>query len=411
MSDPRTPGGSATEPLLTRRQVRLLGYAVLAGGLLWVLYRCRSVFPVFLLGFLLAYIFDPVLDWLQTRGSTRPRATLVVFGVLTIVALAAAAVLVPIIVSQVHSLVADYGAYKATLGDLASRVESWAARFDPSGQTLGTVREGWTRLGAYAVKLAPRVGGWVAGSVSSLFLLLVLPLITYYFMQEIDPLRARIRLLLPADYADGIVEISGEINRMLGRYIRGQATVCLLVGASTTAVLLIQTAAFGMRYALLLGLLAGVTCVVPFLGANVSALVAGVVGYVTAENPWLCAGLAVGSVVGVNQLFDNVITPRIVGKSIGLHPLTVMFALMAGGALSGILGMIIAVPAAASIKALLVHVFPQLQEGRPPKQTEGDARRAGGREATPKRRSEPGRRASARRSARGRPDKSAPGDH
>ncbi|PIY42947.1 MAG: hypothetical protein COZ06_23975 [Armatimonadetes bacterium CG_4_10_14_3_um_filter_66_18] len=398
MSNQRTQDGPAAEPLLTRRQVRLLGYAVLAGGLLWALYRCRSVFPVFLLGFLLAYIFDPVLDWLQTKGSSRSRATLLVFGVLTVLGLAAAAVLVPIIVSQVQSLVTDYGAYKATLGELASRVEGWAGRFDPSGQTLDAVREAWTKLGTYAVKLAPRVGAWIAGSVSSLFLLLVLPLITYYFMQEIDPLRARIRRLLPADYAAEIVKISGEINQMLGRYIRGQATVCLLVGASTTAVLLIQTAAFGMRYALLCGLLAGATSVVPFLGASISASVAGLIGYVTTGNSWLCAGLALGSVVGVNQLFDNVITPRIVGKSIGLHPLTVMFALMAGGALSGILGMIIAVPAAASLKALLVHVFPQLQEGRLTEKPERNTRDTGARKAPPKRR--PGQKA-----ARGRPDK------
>ncbi|MFQ5810985.1 MAG: AI-2E family transporter, partial [Armatimonadota bacterium] len=119
---------------------------------------------------------------------------------------------------------------------------------------------------------------------------------------------------------------------------------------------------FGMEYALVIGLVTGLTYAVPYIGATLAAVAAGVFGYATADHhALLCGGLAVGLQVVINQVFDNVIMPRIVGHKVGMHPLLVIFALMAGFELWGILGMIVAVPLAASIKIAAQHAYPALR--------------------------------------------------
>jgi len=344
-----------------RRLLRLVGYGLLAFFFLWVAWRVREILPLFLLAVFIAYLFDPMLDRLQKRGWSRRMAVWFVYLLFFLLFIVAAVFVVPTTIRQIQNAIHSIPTYQEQLMDLVATAEDFLDRYEVPPQILEALDRGKEKLGELATYLAERVTRWIGGTISSLMLLLLLPILTFYFMNEFDPIRLKLLALVPAEYQDDVVQMSREVNEMLARYVRGQAIVSLLVATVTFAVLSIYSLIFGMKYALTLSVLAGFTCLIPYLGALVNAISVGAAAYLTsAHAPLTCVILSVLSMVVINQVFDNLITPRLVGAKVGMHPLLVLFALMAGGQIYGILGMLIAVPVAGTFKVLLLHLFPRL---------------------------------------------------
>ena len=211
-----------------------------------------------------------------------------------------------------------------------------------------------------------KVGSFLLGSLSSLLVVVLVPIIAFHFLKEFDPFKAAVLRLVPERRREDFRAITQQVNAMLGSYLRGLTAVCILVAIASTAMLSVLSLVFGMEYALVIGLVTGITYSVPYIGATLAAVAAGVFGYATADHHMLlCGGLAIGLQVVINQVFDNIVMPRIVGHKVGMHPLLVIFALMAGFELWGILGMIVAVPLAASIKIGVQHAYPALRPATP----------------------------------------------
>jgi len=361
------------------RILRYLGYGALIAAALWLLYRIKDALPIFVLGLLIAYAWDPWLDRLQARGWSRPRAVRFVFICFFGFVLMVAFIIIPLVVDQLQELGERYDRkYKQQIASLS---QNWQERIEKlipkrfqslifeEEEGAGTGKRKirsviLARLEALRDTVLPKVlgmaAGFVQGSIGSLLLLLVLPLIVYYFMNEIDPLRQRVVFLIPEPYREKVVAMSGDVNRMIGRYVRGQFIVCLCFSVAAVVILGVWSALFGMRYFLALGLIAGVLYIVPYVGMMVNFALAASIGYLTTDHSIPCALCAGGSLIALNLLFDNLVVPRVVGKEIGLHPLTVLFALLAGGQFGGILGMVVAIPVAGAMKAVLLHLFPQL---------------------------------------------------
>jgi predicted PurR-regulated permease PerM len=365
------------------RILRYIGYGALIAAALWLLYRVKDTLPIFVLGLLIAYAWDPWLDRLQARGWSRDRAVRFVFicffGFILIVAF----IIIPLVVGQVQEFTERYDTtYKKQIASLTQNWQEKVEKYIPqrllplvfekakdrSGQAQGRPLKLrpiiLSRLENMRDTIVPKVlsalAGYLQGSIGSLLLLLVLPLIVYYFMNEIDPMRQRVVFLIPAPYREKIVAMSGDVNRMIGRYIRGQFIVCLCFSVAAVIILGVWSAVFGMRYFLVLGLLAGLLYIIPYVGMIVNFALIASIGYLTTDHSITCALCAGGSLVVLNMTFDNLVVPRVVGKELGLHPLTVLFALLAGGQFGGILGMVVAIPVAGAIKAVLLHIFPQL---------------------------------------------------
>lgn len=345
-----------------QRLTRWIGFGLLFGFFLWLAWRVREILPLFLLGLFIAYLFDPLLDKLQKRGWSRGRAVWLVYMLFFLFFSVVALIVIPVSISQVHNAVANASVYQEKVLDLTATGEEFIKNYEVPKQVLDAITQAKERLRQIVPKIAERLANWLPGAVSSLFLMIILPIIIFYFMNEFDPLRLRALSLVPEDFRDDVVQMSSEVNDMLARYVRGQAMVSLLVAVSVFVVLSIFSLIFKMKYAMVLALLAGITCLIPYLGAAINAFSTGLVAYLTADhNQWGCVIGVVVSMVILNQLFDNLITPRLVGGKVGLHPLIVLFALMAGGQMYGILGMLIAVPVAGSFKVLLLHLFPKLK--------------------------------------------------
>jgi predicted PurR-regulated permease PerM len=206
--------------------------------------------------------------------------------------------------------------------------------------------------------------GWTFSSVGVLLVsLVIVPIITLWMMLEMKNIQRNCLLMLPVDYRPEVRAIVVDINEILGRYVRGQIIVCSIFGALCMVGFGILGLVFHMQYGLALAMAGAFLYIVPYFGIFIVAIIAALLAYFTSSAPVLCAILAVGCCVVFNLILDYGIAPRVLGEGLGLHPLLVLFALLAGAQVGGIMGMILGVPVFASLRMIALRLFPRLDVG------------------------------------------------
>ena len=340
---------------------------LLAGATQWLLGKLAPTLWLFALGFLVAFLFDPVLDRLEKKGFSRGQAVgALMAGLLVLVGLLGLW-LVPMLVGQTQHLITAWPDYNAELQtgyeSFDRTVRTWLnARFP--GQDMmalldAKVAEGQEWLQAKLPGLLGLASDTLLKSVSFVGLLLMVLFIGVNFMLVIDPFRQAIREMLPERAGHDVADIGRQVNQMLAAYVRGQVTMCVVMAVLATRALVSLGAIFGTQYGLIIGALAGLVYLIPWVGATLTNLTAVIFGYVTASHdPVLSALCAFAAMTSINFLCDNILTPRIVGREVGLHPLIIMFSLLSGFQVMGIPGMIVATPLAASVKIIFARWLP-----------------------------------------------------
>lgn len=338
--------------MTAKRRVRLMvlaGLGALALSLLWV---ARGALYPFFLGVLIAYLLNPLVALLERRGAGRLWALAAVYTVLAAAAAGAGIKLVPLLVRELENFARDLPSItreaEALLGDLETHYRSWAL---PESMRRA-VDEAIGGIGAEADLFVRELVQQILGLFSYAVGIAVSPVLAFYILYDWQNLREKTLFMLPAAWRARCVRMAGEVNVVLHGVIRGQILTSLLVAALVTAGLY----ALQIPYALLIGALAGALDVIPYFGALIGALPA--VGMALLQSP--AAVLKVTALFFVvHQLEGSVIQPKIVGKTAGLHPLTVIFFAFVGGELGGLVGMLLSVPLAAIGKVCLRH-FMQL---------------------------------------------------
>lgn len=326
--------------------------ALLAGSG-WLLYLLAPVLTPFLFSALLAYLGDPLVDRLQRHGCSRTLGVVLVFVVMCLAGLAALLVLLPALERQVHVLIAST---PRALDWLQDSLLPWLS--GRLGVTLAVDAEAlrqsltghWQEIGKVLQQLFLRLGQsgqWMLGWLS--FLLLV-PVVTFYLLRDWDALVVAVRKLLPRRIVGRAGQIAGEIDAVLAEFLRGQLSVMAVLAG----VYIVGLWAAGLDLAFAIGLLAGLVSFVPWLGVIVGVVFASVAALLQFGD-LLHLG-AVCAVFVVGQILEGmVLSPWLVGDRIGLHPVAVIFAVMAGGQLFGFMGVLLALPVAAAIVVLLRH--------------------------------------------------------
>ena len=344
--------------------LRYVGFGLLFLVFLASIFLIRSVLPVFLGAALLAFALEPVLQRLEKRGRSRPRAVGFVFVILVLIGLILLSLLATAF-QQGQTLVANIGTYNAQILHLidVNRDRLEASKLPaPVKQSiteaiqnnLDAARE---RVPGLATDFAARA---LAGVGSFCFNIFLLTLITLGLMLEAHRIKARLLMLVPPLYRRDVIELSSSINELLGRYVRGQAIVCLSFGALCTVAFEVLNRVYGMQYPLILGAMAAIIYVLPYFGLAVIMVTAVATAYLTAAQPVPCAVAVFACIVVFNLITDYVTSPRVLGKGVGLHPLLVIFALVCGFEVGGPLGTLVAVPAMASLRVIAIYLFPQL---------------------------------------------------
>jgi predicted PurR-regulated permease PerM len=329
------------------------------------LYLLRDVLPPFLIAFAIALLLDPFLSRMQRWGWSRRTATLVVFGMFLLVFAGVALVLIPAAVRQAAEFAANMPAYYAELAQRAqATLESHQALLarlrlpTTSNEILARYQAQLTRL---LQTLVSRLLQFFAGSVSKLPWMAIIPIVTFYTLQEIQPLRARVVHLVPARHRTRFLELSERVSAVFTGYVRGLILVCAGFAVLNGLVLGLL---FRLPYALMVALISGVLYAVPYVGGAATVAIVGLVTLSSHPSAGFLLGVVAAELL-VYQLFDQMITPRVVGGQVGLHPVVSLFALTAGGQLFGLPGMILAVPVAASVQVVLLSLWPQLAEPLP----------------------------------------------
>jgi len=333
------------------RDKRALAWLAVLAALVLLLDVLAAVLLPFVAGMAIAYFLDPVADRLEKAGMGRTLATSVIVGAFFVVVVGALVLLFPLLQAQVVGLVALLpNAVETVRAWAAPLVERLKADLPPDAMQQLTAAAG-TYAGT-AVKWAGEIlGGLWKGGVaffSVLSLIVITPVVAFYLLRDWDRIIERLDSYLPRDAAPAIREQMRAIDTTIAGFVRGQASVCLALavwyGVALTLV--------GLKSGLLVGLGAGAISFIPYLGAATGLAVAVAIAWVQFAAWPMVAAVAAVFVVG--QLAESyVLTPRLVGGRIGLHPVWIIFALLAGGALFGFTGVLLAVPAAAVIGVLI----------------------------------------------------------
>ncbi len=330
---------------------RLLVLAAILAIAVWLLSVLSGILMPFVAGALVAYLFDPVADRFEKWGCSRTVATTLVTAGFVLALVALIVVLVPLLQDQIAKLVDRMPQYVAAL---KAEVQQAVERSDSesSRQIFERVRSlasehmgqaiGW--LGDVLKQIV--TGGFVLFNVLSL--VVITPLVAFYLLLDWDRIVAQIDNLLPRDVAPSVRQVVSDIDRTLAGFVRGQGLVCLILGALYAVGLTVA----GLDFGLVVGLIAGFISFVPFVGSTVG-LVLGVGIAFFQFDSWVRIAVIAGVFLVGQFVEGNFLTPRIVGGRIGLHPVWVIFALLAGGSLFGFTGVLLAVPVAAAIGVLI----------------------------------------------------------
>jgi predicted PurR-regulated permease PerM len=349
----RTPDNEIAEAVASANFRRQIRFWLIAAALFGVfVYLFSEILLPFVAGMALAYFLDPVADRLERLGLSRTAATLLILLAFIITLTVAMIVLIPVLASQLVDFLDKMPEYLAQLQTLITSFNpQWLEqRF---GLDAGSLREGLNSLLTSSVGFITTVFQSIWSSGVALFsivgLFVVTPVVAFYMLLDWDRMVAKVDSWVPRDHVETVRHIATDINTATAGFVRGQGTLCLILGIIYAVGLTLT----GLNFGILIGLFAGLISFIPYVGSLVGLVLAVGVAFVQFWPDWLMV-VAVACVFFVGQFIEgNILQPRLVGKSVGLHPVWLMFALFAFGALFGFVGLLIAVPAAAAVAVLV----------------------------------------------------------
>jgi predicted PurR-regulated permease PerM len=328
-----------------------VGIALLVAIVCWVVWQLRVIFPPLIFAGAIVFLLNPIVTRLARHHIPRAAGAAIAYlGVIGVFALSAL-LLAPVVSDQVQQLRDEWPDIRDKterwIDDRAAESETWAiqiptveeieAEFNNADQSLSeqltTVRE--IGLAVFHV----------------LLIMILAPIIAFYLLVDVPHLRRVAESLIPEPAKAEVMHVAHRLNRAIGGFFRGQLLVALIVGVMCS----IGLAAIGLRFWFLVGMIAGFFNIVPLIGPWIGGI-PGVVIALTTGSPVKALGV-VAIMAGAQQIDNHFITPQVMQRAVRLHPAAVILALVAGGTLGGMLGLLLAVPAAAVLKIVLGHLW------------------------------------------------------
>ena len=322
----------------------------------------QDILLPFVAGIAIAYFLDPLVDRLERRGVGRTAGALLVLAGFSVASFGVLLLLVPVVNAQLAGLVASLPGYIETLEHAVARVMA-RVQAEVSPEDMEGIRRALTGHLGTAAGWAGEVAGRVLGSglaiVNLLGLAIVTPVVAFYLLRDWDRIVSAVDGLLPRRSAPVIREQAARIDTTLAGFVRGQATVCIVLGLCYGCLLMLA----GLDFGFIVGIFSGLVSFIPYVGSVLGGLISIGLALDQFDSLWRVALVALIFVAG-QAVEGNYLTPKLVGDRVGLHPVWVIFALFAGGSLLGFVGMLVALPAAAAIGVLARFAIEQYRESR-----------------------------------------------
>lgn len=333
-------------------------WGIAAAVFFLMLWGLGNVILPFLVGGAIAYFLDPVADRLQRLGLSRVAATAMisVFALMTFVILSL--LIFPMLIRQLTELVNAAPQILQELQDFL--YTNFPQVFDEGSVVRSTLVSIGKTVQARGAELASTVLSSALSVINAVVFVVVVPVVAFYLLLDWDNMVGRIDALLPLQHRESIRRIARDIDRVLAGFVRGQVSVCLILGTFYSVALMIA----GLDFGLIVGAIAGLITFIPYIGALIGGALAIGLALFQFWGDWFHIAIIAG-IFAVGQFLEgNVITPKLVGGSIGLHPVWLLFALSAFGTIFGFVGMLVAVPVAAALGVLVRFAASQYLDSR-----------------------------------------------
>jgi len=322
-------------------------WTIAASILLIFLWLLGDILLPFVLGAAIAYLLDPIVDRLERLGTGRVLGTILIIMAAFFVLFFIFLLLIPLVIDQFRLLV-------AAVPDLVTSVQALVlnqiASISPESEALNSPVSNLSTMAQE--KLGIIFGSVMASAISLIdviMLMVITPVVAVYLLVDWDRILEKINELLPLDHASVVRSLASEIDSTLSAFVRGMIAVCLVLGIYyATALSLI-----GLEFGLIIGFIAGLVSFIPYVGALLGGVLAIGLALIQFWGDFELVALVVGVFI-VGQIFEgNILTPKLVGNSVGLHPVSLILALSLFGAFFGFIGLLLAVPLAASAGVIL----------------------------------------------------------
>jgi predicted PurR-regulated permease PerM len=310
------------------------------------------LFP-FVLAILIAYILNPIVVFLISRGIKRAAAVSLIYFILIGSIIVALIYIIPVLLLELNKLIETIPFYTKEAQHFVNELKKNYRNTLPTG-VQDIIDRNINRIEKILLNTLQNIMNIIMGWFSGLFSFILGPILGFYILKDLDDIKKSIAMYLPASHRERILHWLKSIDTAMGRYIRSQLIVSFIIGMLTAAALYILR----VDFALLIGVLAGITNIIPYFGPFIGALPAVAIALLRYPEkiPWV-----IFSIIIIQQIESGIISPHIVGEHVGLHPITVIFSLLVGGTFFGIWGLVFAVPAAALVKLLLMPTLENLQ--------------------------------------------------
>jgi sporulation integral membrane protein YtvI len=334
---------------------RLIVFLVLVAFTFYFLYLVRSVLPTFILAAVLAYLVNPLVNFLEKNNINRIFAIGLIY--FSFISLAFTLVVwgFPVIIRELNEFTDAIPVYTSQIRAFIEGFQANYQRIDLPESIRQVIDETINEIEILIMALIRQFADGIISLFSQLLYFVIAPILAFYILKDWELLEKRFFRLIPISWRDHTAQLLGEINVTLKKFIRGHLIVATIVGVITALSLML----LGVEFALTLGLIAGIADLIPYFGPILGAIPAILVGLL--ESTSLAIKIVLVMLV-IQQVESNVIAPKILGDSLGLHPLTIIFVLLAGGHLFGLIGLLLAVPVTAICRTVVVYIFESLAD-------------------------------------------------
>lgn len=334
----------------TYRNVLIL---ILAMMVLYFIYLIRGIFLSFLLAVVLAYLLHPLVRALEKRGSSRTTSILIVYALTFILVAGLLLYGMPYIIAQLNTISDVVPQYAVQVQEFTSSLQLEYARAGIPGTLRQIIDERINWLEEMLVQMAERLAEGILSLAGYIFNIILAPIFAYYMLKDIEIFTGRAVLFIPARWRDDVLALGREISRVIDSFVRGYLLVSVITGFLTGLVL----AFLKVEFALMLGIFAGLTNLIPYFGPFIGAIPA--VALAMLVSKWLVVKVIITFIV-IQQVEASIISPKILGDRVGLHPLFVILVVLAGGQLFGLTGLILSVPIAAILRVFIYFAMARL---------------------------------------------------
>ncbi|MBA7584917.1 AI-2E family transporter [Candidatus Atribacteria bacterium 1244-E10-H5-B2] len=323
--------------------------------LFYVLSKLKWLFIYFSFALMLAYFFDPLYRYLIHKKVPKVLAIIIVFGIIITLLILIVFFLIPSVINQLNILYKEVPNFIENYQNLILSIKPQLSKFINPADVEILLKENLSELQRGVLGFSQSIIIYLSNIVSSItFGIVIIPLILFYLMRDIVVFKENLYIFVSRENKKEFKEVLEEIDHIVSGFIRGRIIVCFIVGT----LIGIGLYFLNLKFALIIGIVSGVFNFIPYLGPIVGVILALIFAL---GSPWWTLLLIVVLFFLVNQLEAIYLNPNILGKGLGLHPLTVILSMLICGQLLGILGVLVAVPLAAILKVLAIRYL--IQEG------------------------------------------------